>query len=229
MVKIESSIGSSSFEEPAGRTFQVPDATGQDAVSFRSQFLNNPEQTAATPDMHEHQMAQMKAAEMAKQSALTDAKRRVEMLIGIGRTYKDVKIDTDKGPVTYTLRSLKGREQKELDQEFEKAKRLKRDDGADVGFMPTSLQDIKVCTLKHGISAIDGVDIDIVLGVYTQPMEARVAMRQAFIEELDDGLTNHLFLSYQAMAYENRERFAVKTEKDAKEVAELIKKSSAGA
>ncbi len=234
MVTFESNIGSSSFDIPEGKSFQVPDATKmtpQEALAFRQQFMNQGQQPTALPDMQDYRLEQQRIAEANRLSALTEAKRRVEVLVGIGRTHREVKVVTDKGLITFTLRSLKGREQRELEHVIEKSEKTTEIvAGQSVqGITPTGMQDIKVCSLKYALYAIDGTDVDIVLGVYDKSPQERSAMRQAFIEEMDNGLTNHLFFSYRAMLDENRERFSIKSEADAKEVAELIKKSGEGA
>jgi hypothetical protein len=218
MPKFESSIGSTEFESTGGgQVFTIPDNSGpqpqqqqefsgQDAMSFRAE-----------------QMRRMQAQnEAANQSRIVEAKRRVEMLVGIGRVTVDIPIQTEQGQIMFTLRTLKGREQRDVEAAIESAPRV---EGTDE-ISPTGLHQIRIEVLANALYSIDNVSIDMVLEVQNQDPNHRYAMRRVFVEELDDALAGHLFLEYQKMLANSRDRFAVKTAEDVKEVAEQIKKSS---
>jgi hypothetical protein len=152
-------------------------------------------------------------------------KRRLEILLNIGRGRKDVPLKTDNGTYVFSLRTLKGREQREVATTAEQLKRIRSETGEYV-FAPSGAHALRLVVLKHSLYAIDGIDIDVVLGQSGKPYEDRINFREAFLDELDEGLVAHLFAAYETLVAENATQFKLNSDEELKEVTEEVKKSS---
>jgi hypothetical protein len=215
--RVISSIGEGKSQGGA-RTWNVPDESGEPQAAPDMQEVT-PEQINAIRSKF------MERGREEAQGKLSDAKKRVELLIGVGRRTRDVFIDVDGKKTKFSLRTLKGSEQRLLSQVIERSERASLPGGRII-FTPTSIYDIRQEALKHSLFQIDGVDVDLILGCDNQPIEVRLEQREVLLNEMDDALTAHLFTEYEKLSRETADGYGVKNEKDAKEVAEAIRKSS---
>jgi hypothetical protein len=155
--------------------------------------------------------AQVKAARQEKAELLksgpriTDhAKRRIELLAGIGRLTKDIKI----ADTVFTLRTLKSRETKEA--MMDTLANVKSD--LEAGFEARKHQ------LVRALYKIDGADIDEVLG--TSDPEAKLEL----IDDLEEVTVAKLWDELAALKEEAKTKYGITTAKVAEEVASDLKK-----
>jgi hypothetical protein len=215
MNRIRSAIGESSFAGQGQRRFVVGEET--QAPQQPVQEINPAIANTLRRQAQEQQ-------EMVDQRSLSEARRRIDILTGLGRMTKDVPIDINGGKVIFTLRTLKTFEQNCLAEVIEQAQRLSTVDGRML-FAPTSLAKIKLEALSHSLYMIDGQSIDIVLGTSNADYETQVIERKHLIEEMDHALINHLFTNYETLTQETYDGYAPKTVEEVKEVVETISKS----
>jgi len=131
------------------------------------------------------------------------AKRRIEMLIGITRSTRDVDIEGN----VFTLQTLKSKEMRLAIMSVAKY------DGTVEGPFEMRKQ-----YLARSITHVAGVDINNFLA--SDKLEAKLA----FIDELDEPLLNHLYSEYLELTKMAREKYSVKSDEDVKEVLEDLKK-----
>jgi hypothetical protein len=215
MNRIRSAIGESSFSGSGQRRLVV----GEESQTHQQPVQEiNPAVAATLRRQAQEQQ------EMVDQRSLNEARRRIDILTGLGRMTKDVPIDVDGGKVVFTLRTLKTFEQNCLAEVIEQAQRLSTVDGRML-FAPTSLAKIKLEALAHSLFLIDGQSIDIVLGTSNVDYETQVIERKHLIEEMDHALINYLFSNYETLTQETYDGYTPKTVEEVKEVVETISKS----
>lgn len=208
---IESSLGRTQFESgpSGGRTFTVDDPT---------LHLNDAPQRITVEELQ----AIRNKVSSESQRVDNGTKRRIEILLGIGRAFLDVKIDSPGGFAVYTLRTLKSKEKKHVMGLAEELERFR----AEKQKLMEKGYDLRNQTLAYSICSIDGIDIDTILDISGRSQEERDAIKLAFSGELDDSVAEHLYSKFQELSVSNRIEF--KTANQAKEVAEQIKKSGEG-
>lgn len=204
MAEINSPLGKQTVASSAGemRTFSVPDAT--QAPPEEQEFRN------ADDVLNLRRRMMQEAAQVNNTSERT----RVEFLAGMGRAVKLVEIVTPEGKVTYHVRTLKSKEMKFLFQQTEAAAKTSQ-----VG----SVFDGRILSLALAVFAIDGIDFDVILGCQNSP--DRLHRRIDFFDELDDVIVNKIYEEWGALVKEHNSKYAIKDEKDAKEVMASVKKS----
>lgn len=227
MGKIESDIGGRSFEGGGQRTFTVSDETELSDAELKQMIAERhaaraayaQQQTSIPEGAVEHTPEEFNAMRRNKVAqdkvAPSAVKQRIEMLTGIGRMTKNVPVDTGDEVITFTLKTLKTKEQKLL---AKKSTEIANSGDA------SQIFDIRSLALAFSIDKIDGVDIDDVLGI-TGAQDIFNA-RFMFINELDEVISTYLMNEYQKMVNENKKRFGIETAEDAKEVAQQMNKSS---
>jgi len=149
----------------------------------------------------------MKVAREAKRTGKDrlneGARRRIEMLIGMTRTTRTSEIDGN----VFVFQTLQAKEM--------------RDAITAAAAFDGSVQspfEIRRQLLARSLTQVAGVDIDQFIG------STILADKLIFIEELDEALLNRLYDEYLKLIQEARNKFAVKTEADVKEVVEDLKK-----
>lgn len=149
-----------------------------------------------------------------------NAKRRVEMLLGLGRQTKDIPV---KGPdgseYTFSIRTMTAKEMREM---VAIASFMSKQESVDVGYA------VREFVLSHVVFAIDGADIDLVLGLSTMRRHEQIQNRAEFFNNMNENTLNYLYSEYEQLHAENKSWFEIKDEEDAKEVAEQIRKSGQG-
>lgn len=161
---------------------------------------------------------------MAQNRAMQEARRRVEIITGLGRKTKDVTINNDQGKLTFTLRSLKSFEQDALSQVMESVDRISLPNGK-ISFTPTGMHKIKLEALGHSLYLIDGQSVDVVLATVNEDYIEQVEARKDLLREMDAALVDYLFIQYERLASETTDGYMPKSDSDLKEVVETIRKS----
>ncbi|MCK9567783.1 hypothetical protein M0R72_02385 [Candidatus Pacearchaeota archaeon] len=215
MNRIRSTIGESNFVGQGQRRFIVGEET--QAPPQPVQEINPAVAATLRRQAQEQQ-------EVFDQRSLNEARRRIDIITGLGRMTKEVPVEVAGGKVVFTLRTLKTFEQNCLAEVIEQAQRLSTVDGRML-FAPTSLAKIKLEALSHSLFLIDGQSIDIVLGTSNADYESQVIERKHLIEEMDHALINYLFTNYETLTQETYDGYAPKTVEEVKEVVETISKS----
>jgi protein-tyrosine-phosphatase len=214
MNRIRSTIGESNFEGTGPRRFVVGEET---QAPMPVQEINPAVAANLRRQAQEYQ-------EQQAQKNTSDARRRIDIITGLGRRTKEVPVDDANGKVIFVLRTLKTFEQNSLAHVYEKAERIDMGDGQ-LAFSPTSLFQIKIEALSHSLLSIDGQLVDIILGTSNSTYENQVLERRALIEEMDHALINHLYANYQILTQETYDGYIPKTIEEAKAVVETISKS----
>lgn len=213
MTKFESSLGTKEVDSGSFRRFSVPDES--QSLPPESYGRQAPPET---PDMNqlerekikklrelENQVAEARKAKIEDRIS-PEAKRRVEILSGIGRASVDITI----GDHTFTLRTLTAYEQRELALiGFD----LAQNQRGDIQF------EIRSQILSRALAAVDGQDFSAIVGSDDSDV------RMMGLEQLDEVVLRLLMQEYQKLSEENNKKFGIKTEEDLEEVVEDIKKA----
>lgn len=198
MPNFESPIGSRNFSSRPLREIDVPDESGysnslSDSIN---EFQSN---------MENYEPLEVKQVKERRQpNKLNDgAKKRIEILLGMTRTKKEVIIENN----SFVLQSLKS---KELSEAYMEAAKF---DGT-----VQSPFEIRRQLLARSLSSIANVDFE-------QFISSRnIEDKLSFIDEMDHGLLNRLYDEYLRVVNENSNKFSIKSEDDAREVIENLKK-----
>lgn len=226
MVKIQSTIGEGGFQA-GGRNFVVEDESPRNFVTDRGQRQRPlaqdqiPQDRQINPSVAaglRHQA--MEQQEQVEQRSLNEARRRIEILTGLGRNTKEVEV----AGIVFTLRSLKTFEQNSLDQVVASQKQVKLPDG-NISFTPLGMYEIKIEALGHSLYMVDGQSVDVVLGTINDEYEIQVGARKDLLNEMDGTLIDYLFVQYQTLAKETQDGYAPKTSEEVKEVVDAVRKS----
>lgn len=223
--KVRSQIGESTNQGPPQRKYVVSDETMEAAVSRAQSPKPPPGAQEISPSMAAGLRQQaMEKMELEENRALQDAKRRVEIITGIGRKTKDVPIESPEGNITFTLRTLKAFEQNSLAQVIEAQPSMQLPNGK-VSFTPTGMYQIKTEALSHSLYMIDGKSVDVVLGTANLGYEDQVQERKNLVCGMDGALIDHLFIKYEELSREAYDGYVPQTDEEVKEVVESIHKS----
>jgi len=178
---------------------QIPDINA--AIAFQNRM--NEESPEDTMEIERQIKEAKEARRLGKDKLSPGARRRVEILIGMTRDTKTIDING----TNYVLQTLKSKELRECIK-------LATDFDGDVQF-PFEL---RKQMLARSLAAIADVDIDQFIGSNT--LESRFQL----IDELPEPLLNRLYSEYNILASESQEKYGIKSDKEAQEVAEDLKK-----
>lgn len=176
---------------------QAPDLNA--AMAFRNQLNQGYED----PGQVEEEFKVAREAKQGKQRISEGARHRIEMLVGMTRTMREVVL----GENTFVLQSLKSKETREsllVASTFD-------------GTIQVSWE-VRKQYLARSLIKVAGIDINQFVG--SDLLEARLE----FIDNLDEALLERLYNEYLLLTKDAKEKYAIKTEKDAEEVAEDLKK-----
>jgi len=167
------------------------------------QILKDSEEAARYFSTELGEVTRIREEVIAKQSVLNpNAKKRVEILSGIGRVKKDVAIDG----VQFSLRTLKVKEIQEISNLlFSNSNNLE------------TLFNTRKIHLSYSLFAIDGNKIEDILE--TDDLDAK----QELIEELDETTIQVLYKEYGILNEESKIKYGLNDIK-VEEVSEDIKK-----
>lgn len=132
-------------------------------------------------------------------------KKKVEVLTGIGRETDTVEVGSDK----ISIRTLKAKESKALAKLAELFNAV-----SPVDFV----FDIREQTLARSVYAINGVKVEDIID--SDDIQDKVDL----LNELGDPAIAYLHERYTVLATKAREKYSVRTNEEAKEVAEAVKK-----
>lgn len=224
MAHFESPLGSKKITAAPLKEYDVPDESGyveptnpvpvakQRTISIPSEgelqsFRSRLESEYESPAEAEHQLRQAKAAQQAslqgKERLGDGARRRIEMLVGMTRSTREVVI----GETTFVLQTLRSKEMREammVASEYD-------------GTIQSPFE-IRRQLLGRALKQVAGVDIEQFVG--SNALEARMS----FVDEQDDTLLNRLYEEYLTLVREAKDKYAIKTEEEAKEVINDLKK-----
>lgn len=131
------------------------------------------------------------------------AKKRIEFLIGMLRTTRNVVINNEK----YILQSLKDSEKREAIMEV-----AKYDGTVQATF------EMRKQLLARSLVMIAGVDVSAFLG--TNDFSAKLE----FIDQLDSAFISRLYTEYLLLQEEAKRKYDINSDEEAKEVIEDLKK-----
>lgn len=131
------------------------------------------------------------------------AKKRIEFLIGMLRTTRNVLINNEK----YILQSLKDSEKREAIMEV-----AKYDGTVQATF------EMRKQLLARSLVMIAGVDVSAFLG--TNDFSAKLE----FIDQLDSAFISRLYTEYLLLQEEAKRKYDINSDEEAKEVIEDLKK-----
>ena len=223
MPKFRSPLGDKDFQGQTLREFDVPDETEmspamrmhgpslhgpQDPVDLRSAMeFQERVQRQRSPEDDAEVERQIRAAREAKRSGrerLNDgAKRRIEMLLEMTRSNREVDLNGNIF-ILQTLRSKEMREAMMAASEFD-------------GTVQSPFE-IRRQLLSRSLTSIAGVEFAQFVG--SDSLDAKLEL----IDSLDEAVLNRLFDEYSTLVNDSRDKYALKSDQDVKEVAEDLKK-----
>ncbi len=232
MPKFDSPLGSKSFSGQPMREFDVPDSndTGIEypteeqkrpnimprgnrlgghapqmnydaALEFQEKLdQEGSEETA----QFEREIRDAREARRTGKTRLNDgARRRIEMLVGMSRTTRDFEVGGHK----YALQTLSSKEM-----------RVAIMSAAAFDGSVQSPFEIRRQFLAYALTQVAGLEVSQFVG--SNEHEAKLEL----IDNLDEALLNRLYDEYLAMVNEAREKYTIKSDADAQEVIEDLKK-----
>lgn len=213
MAKFESPLGTQRFGGIAGgglKEFTIPDESGftmpdeKSILDFQAQFDNVPSEEVEELSRVEQEMKEARHARKFGKERLSDgARRRIEKLIGLTTLTRQATVADQ----TYTFQSLSG-------QEIREAYVFAAEFDGTIQFA----HELRRQLVARSLIQIAGLDIDQFLG--SNSLESKFAL----LDKLPDALLQRLFVEYQILVKENNDKFEIKTEAEAREVREDLKK-----
>jgi hypothetical protein len=194
--------GGGQFVPSVSRQFGTP-MSEQEMQDFQARM-----QAVQNPDMNlsevEREMKRMRQEKIQSHQMLNEgARKRIEMLIGMTRKTRSAQVEDN----VYVLQTLKDKEMREaimMASEYD-------------GTVQSAFE-IRKQILSRSLVQVAGVPIQQFVG--SDSLEAKLEL----IEELDDALLNRLMEEYSILVKETKEKYAIKTLEEVKEVVEDLKK-----
>lgn len=222
MTEFNSPLGKKTFSSSQNpKVFDIPD----ESEALESRLNQSPQHRVSeapdptkwqpgvavqlTPEQFNAMMAQRQAVKDDIKKVSQFSRERINILTNIGRIKTNVTI----GENTFTLRSLKDREVKQIFSSLNEVKNASQ--------LALAL---RTSYLAYSICEIDGHSIADVLGII-EGSENYYESIIAFLEESEDYVIDHLYNKYNEMINNIKQKFSVNTEEKSKEVLEDIKKS----
>lgn len=192
MAKYESSISNKEFDNTPSKHFIIDDES------------DNLSQEESLTDVE----MKIKEARIAKRDAgkyiNPAAKKRVEIISGLGRATKDIPVDG----MIFSIRTLKGNELRAVVKAT-----MNTDQAIDQMF------ESRTHTLARSIYKIDGSDIEFILN--DPSLEAKLS----FVEELDDVVLQYIYKEYDNLVTSHKKKYA-SVEEEIGEISNDLTKSS---
>lgn len=168
-------------------------------------FLESEDEEKSRMLREQHQL-QMRAKK-EKQPISESGKKRVEMLCGMMSLTKEVKFND----TIFVVRLLRAKEAAQIASDILKL---------NLTYNVENSYAFKHLTLAKALVSINNIDIDTFLDSANNDDKAK----QAFVEELQEFVVDYLFKKYTELNEEVKVKYGIKTEEQAKELAEDIKK-----
>jgi hypothetical protein len=201
----ESGYNAPSQQEPVVRRRQIPNVDTDAIRDFQAQMQRQEMPTYdRDPAEIEREIRQAKIDRKAGRERLNEgAKRRLEMLLGMTRSTRDVDILGN----VFVLQTIPSKEMREaimIASEYD-------------GTVQSPFE-IRRQFLARSLVRIAGIDVAQFVG------STDLDVRLAFIDELDESFLNRLYDEYLSLAKESEKKFAVKSAEEVKEIVEDLKK-----
>jgi hypothetical protein len=211
MAEIESSLGRTSVNTPHRRVFTVSDNESEETLgpmTSSEEFLAHQEEKRRPLVDLQSRQERVKAQNKITQSS----KKKLEVLLGIGRATKDIEIDG----INFSLQTLK-------DHEIEYITKLPKlfTENPESFKESTAIEflfHLRRVTLVYSLFAIDGESVDSVFG--TSVFDDKVSI----LGDLDTNLVTTLFNHYEKLKTETGEKYSLKNKTEVEEVVANIKK-----
>ena len=207
MPKIESPLGSRSFNNQGMREINVPDESGyhQNYNFDNDSMMNFQKRVDEAEDVNqiEEQLQKARLSQKGKERISDPAKKRIEMLMGMTSLTKEVNIEGN----LYGLKSLKSKDMREALSEVAKV------DGT-----LEAPYEIRKQLLARSLTHIAGIELDQFIG------DSSLNSKLLFVDNLDDALVARLYNEYVLLANEIKQKYSIQNENDLKEVIEDSKK-----
>lgn len=239
MPKFDSPLGSKSFSGQPLREFDVPDGNdtgieypteeqlnpnfrprGQQPVARSNRLGGHAPQvnyeaalefqeklereTSEEASQFEREIREAREAKRTGKTRLNEgARRRIEMLVGMSRTTREFEIDGHK----YALQTLSSKEMRTAIMEA----------AAFDGTVQSPFE-IRRQLLAYSLTLVAGLAASQFVG--SEDMFAKLEL----IDSLDEALLNRLYDEYLMMVAEARGKYSIKSDEEAKEVIEDLKK-----
>ncbi len=204
MPNFSSPLGTKELQSQPMREYDVMDPTID--MNAINEFQNKPYDEDSIQKSIEEEK-KLRAAREARKSGkepLTDgAKRRIEMLIGMTRSTREVDINGN----MFAFQTLRSKEMREAIM-------------AAAEFDGTVQSPFEIRRQLLGRSLTHVANVDVERFINSNTLEARLQL----IDNLDEPLLNRLYDEYLKLTNEAKDKFAIKTETDVKEVSEDLKK-----
>lgn len=214
MPNFESPIGGRKFAGQSMRDFEIPDETEQphqhpaprknplfDENSLKN-FQSRVEESS-NYELERELMAAREARRTGREKLSEGAKKRIEMLLGMVQSVREVVIEDN----VFILRTLKSKEMREsliVAAEY---------DGT-----VQAPYEIRRQILGRSLTHISGVEVEQFIG--SNSLDSKLI----FLDELDESLLARLYDEYVILSKTAKDKFAIKTDQDVKEVVDDIKK-----
>lgn len=210
MPNIKSDLTNKSYSNPNFRTLEVSDESQQEELpEIPDHVLQHLQQRGQkvsanfNPPATEEEFLALKKSKAGGGRLSEAAKKRIEVLCNMSRLTKEVDIDGN----IFILKSLKSKEMREAI-----AAASKFDGSVELPF------ETRKQLLIRSISHVAGHELSTFLG------DSSVEAKLEFIEELDHEVLVKLYNEYLTLSKEITERYYIKTESDAQEVVDNLKK-----
>lgn len=227
MPNFDSPIGSKRFSGQPLKELDIPDETGeypseeqavmrmrgpamhgtQPPVDLNSALAFQQRMQQETPEERLELERQIREARDAKRTGKVrlneGAKRRIEMLLGMTRTTREADVAGNK----FGFQSLRAEEMRQAIMA-----------AAEFDGTVQSPFEIRRQLIARSITHVAGLDIAQFVG--SNELDARLQ----FVDALDEALLNRLYDEYLILVRESKDKFAIKSEADAQEVIEDLKK-----
>jgi hypothetical protein len=210
MAEYDSPLGRKKVSGSGMREFNVPDESkyempDMNAIqNFTSRMQQNSEENSEELSFAEQEIRAAREARRTGKERLNDgAKRRIEMLLGMTRLNRSCELDGNE----YVLQTLKSKDLREV---YTVASEF---DGT-INFP----YEVRRQTIARSLIHVGGLDIEQFVG--STSLESKLS----FIDELPEALLQRLFDEYQLLVKESDNKYSIKTEEDAKELVEDLKK-----
>ena len=203
MTEIESPLGRTSFSSKQGRVFTVDDPTDSEVLPVKSK---RPIRELTDEEMAE--LDRIRAETRQTQNVVSkNARERIEFLAGIGRIQTDFVMDG----VTFHLQSLKSGELEDvLDAMMSSG--IKND--AKFNF------ELRRHTLARSLVSIDNMLIKEIIS------SDDIGHKLDLLKSLDENLIDYMYKHYEEHILKvSKNKYAIKTDVDVKEVVDTVKKS----
>ncbi|KKN61314.1 hypothetical protein LCGC14_0523050 [marine sediment metagenome] len=214
MTDIESPLGKKSFPSnpQQGRMLTVDDPTAgrRHNLNIRPEHFSQEQQRQPLRELTNEEIAEFeraKAESQRNQNAISKtARERIEFLTGIGR----IKTDFEMDGVTFHLQSLKDGE---LENVLDTMISMGDTNEAKFNF------ELRRQTLARSLASVDNMPIEELIS--SNDIDHKLDLIRAF----DENLVDYMYKHYEEHILKaSRNKYAIKTEKDVKEVVEAVKK-----